>query len=116
MNAAHLSPGHQSMTDNRYPRDDEPLTEIPRRLIAIAEASFLTSLPPVMINELWQTGRFPRPVCIRSGKRRHIAFLRAEIAEWIAEQIRQRDAEPEIAVNDQPIASATDRGPPELPS
>jgi predicted DNA-binding transcriptional regulator AlpA len=92
---------------NAVQRDDEPSTELPRRLISISDTTFLTSLPPATIEGLWRAGSFPRPVFIQGVKRRHTAFVRSEVAAWIAARIHERDAAlDDDEINAPPAAAA----------
>jgi prophage regulatory protein len=61
-------------------------TEIPT-LISLNDACQLTSLSRTAINRYRAEGRFPQPVPV--GFRR-IAFVRAEVVQWIEARIAER--------------------------
>jgi prophage regulatory protein len=63
-------------------------------LVSLNTACALTSLSRTAINRYRGEGRFPQPVWV--GDRR-IAFVRAEVEEWIRERIAARDRQPEAA-------------------
>jgi prophage regulatory protein len=58
-------------------------------LVSLNEAVRMTSMSRTMINRYRAEGRFPQPVPI--GFKR-IAFVRAEVSEWIKQRIAERSA------------------------
>jgi len=58
-------------------------------LISIKQAVSMTSLSRTMINRYRSEGRFPAAVPL--GERR-IAFVRAEVDEWVNQRIERRAA------------------------
>lgn len=58
-------------------------------LISLNETAKLTSMSRSMVNVLRADGKFPQPVAL--GERR-IAFVRAEVSDWIAARIAARPA------------------------
>ncbi len=59
-------------------------------LISIKDACHLTSLSRTSINNWRAKGMFPKPVEL--GEKR-ICFVRAEVENWIAQRIAERDQE-----------------------
>ncbi len=64
-----------------------PANDNTPRLIAMNEVCTVTSLSRAMINKLRASGRFPRAVDLTE---RRVAFVRAEVAEWIEQRISAR--------------------------
>jgi prophage regulatory protein len=58
-------------------------------LVSLNDAVRMTSLSRSMINRYRAEGKFP--VAVTLGERR-IAFVRAEVAEWISQRIEERAA------------------------
>lgn len=58
------------------------------RLVSMNQVCAMTSLSRTTINMHRASGNFPKPVPI--GEKR-IAFVRAEVEQWIAERIAERD-------------------------
>lgn len=58
-------------------------------LMAPKEAAAATSLSRVYLSMMAANGHFPKPV--RLGERR-IAYLRAEVMQWIADRVAERAA------------------------
>ncbi len=58
-------------------------------LVSLNDAARMTSLSRSMLNRYREQGRFP--VAVTLGERR-IAFVRSEVAAWIAERIAARAA------------------------
>jgi prophage regulatory protein len=67
---------------------ERQVTDTPH-LISLNEACRLTSLSRTAINRYRSEGRFPQPVPL--GFRR-IAFVRAEVEQWIRDRIAERAA------------------------
>ncbi len=59
------------------------------RLVSLKDTAKLTSLSRTMINRYRDKGLFP--AAVQLGERR-IAFVAAEVREWIAERIAARAA------------------------
>lgn len=59
-------------------------------LISIKEAARITSLSRTSINEKRAAGKFPKPVPL--GDKR-IAFVKAEVEQWIRDRIAARQSE-----------------------
>jgi prophage regulatory protein len=59
------------------------------RLMAMAEVCQLTSLSRAMINKLRASGRFPAAVELCE---RRVAFVRAEVHDWVENKIAARAA------------------------
>lgn len=66
-----------------------PANDNTPRLISIKDAVALTSLSRTMICRLRDQGRFPLAVPL--GEKR-VAFVRAEVVEWIEQRIAGRMA------------------------
>lgn len=64
------------------------------QLISLNEACRLTSLSRTAINRWRAEGRFPKAVPI--GEKR-VAFVRAEVLEWIEQRIAERSKQSEAA-------------------
>jgi len=58
-------------------------------LISVNDACKLTSMSRTMLNKYRDQGRFPVPVQL--GERR-LAFVRAEVIDWIADRVSKRAA------------------------
>ncbi len=63
------------------------MSEVPE-LISVNEAAELTTLSRTAIFKLRSQGRFPLAVPL--GEKR-IAFVRAEVAEWVEKRIAERE-------------------------
>lgn len=59
------------------------------RLLRIKEVTFLTGLPKSSLYELMGRKLFPKSVSLPGGK--SVAWLSAEVEEWIADRVRERD-------------------------
>ena len=58
-------------------------------LVSLNDAARMTSLSRSMLNRYREQGRFPRAVIL--GERR-VAFVKAEVLEWIQAKIERRAA------------------------
>ena len=61
------------------------------RLISKKEAAKRTTYHPVSLMRLARNNKFPQPIRIGPGPHGRLAFLEAEVEEWIQERIEQRD-------------------------
>ena len=63
------------------------------RLISLNDVQDLTSMSRTMINRLRDEGRFPLAVKLDThDKAKRVAFLRAEVIEWVQKRIDARVA------------------------
>jgi prophage regulatory protein len=74
-----------------WPCDQDTLRQIGRlRLISMAETAQRVLLSRVHVYRLINLGRFPRPIKIGAAR---IAFVEAEVDDFIRGRIAQRDGE-----------------------
>jgi len=86
--------GHPSVDTYQSHQTDDPITwpAAPPALISLRETCALTSLSRTAINTRRAAGTFPRAVAL--GEKR-IAFVRAEVEQWIRDRIAARVMEVE---------------------
>jgi predicted DNA-binding transcriptional regulator AlpA len=61
-------------------------------VLRFEEAQDYTRLSRERFDDLWRSGKFPKPFKLRDGGRL-LVFLKAEVDAWLAERVKERDAE-----------------------
>jgi prophage regulatory protein len=65
----------------KHDNDNQPM------LISLNDTAKLTSMSRTMVNRYRSEGRFP--IAVELGDRR-VAFVRAEVVEWVQEKMAKR--------------------------
>jgi prophage regulatory protein len=68
----------------KHDNDNHPM------LISLNDTAKLTSMSRTMVNRYRSEGRFP--VAVELGDRR-VAFVRAEVVEWVQEKMAKRQVQ-----------------------